>query len=566
MATLHGFPILVTGERWCVVDMPDYWAIMDSLDAVPTPVFQYQKDDSGWREAMAQLKRSDTRPPTVPTVMAPVAPPPVRHGRRQFSLARFGILLSSIVLGVSPWLPWATIQVSLNGGPSSSIRGDLFKIMSHGWRNSVAEILVGLAVVCAIQALVLPFTRIALVSAILGFLSLAPVILGATQIHTYVGPGFSHPPVSIGYGMFVAFGGCLLLIMAWAVFPGGVRRPSKRAGAPNPAVAGPSRTGHIMEGLTPVAPPPPPTRTVAESAMPVMAPVSAPAAGAAGSVADGVSSSGLPTLGAALAQLSEHDHQPVVAASPPVRLEPDGPAASSSSSASSGLATSTQHQPGPQPADVESAEPVAITPEVAEPVAEPEAIEPEAIEPEAIEPEAIEPEAIEPEAIEPEAIEPEAIEPEAIEPEAAAADPAPEPADDFPPGWYADYADSSLLRYWDGDQWTEHTTRPRLITESSWPGIRLLSPQGGGLECSLGIVQRHHHRRLQGAMAVAGQPNHRAQAANPTAWRAKSIGPSVTFTSTTPVPAMARADDCMRSIADSRAAYIASVKLVSSTF
>ena len=118
MATLHGFPILVTGERWCVVDMPDSWAIMDSLDAVPTPVFQYQKDDSGWREAMAQLKRSDTRPPTVPTVVAPMAPPPVRHGRRQFSLARFGILLSSIILGVSPWLPWATIQVSLNGGPS----------------------------------------------------------------------------------------------------------------------------------------------------------------------------------------------------------------------------------------------------------------------------------------------------------------------------------------------------------------------------------------------------------------------------------------------------------------
>ncbi|HEY1989005.1 MAG TPA: DUF2510 domain-containing protein [Acidimicrobiales bacterium] len=446
MATLHGFPILVTGERWCVVDLPDSWAIMDSLDAVPTPVFQYQKDDSGWREAMAQLKRSDTRPPTVPTVVAPVAPPPVRHGRRQFSLARFGILLSSVILGASAWLPWATIQVRLNGGPTSSIRGDLFKIMSHGWRNSVAEILVGLAVVCAVQALVLPFPRIALGSAILGFLSLAPVILGATQIHTYVGPGFSHPPVSIGYGVFVAFGGCLLLIMAWAVFPGGVRRPSKRAGAPSPATAGPSRTGHIMEGLTPIAPPPPPTRSDAESAMPVVAPAVAPApgaagaagsAGSAGSVADGVSSSGLPTLGAALAQLSEHDHPPAVA-SPSVRPEPDGRAAlssSSSSSASSGLATSTDRQLDPQPADIEPVAPAATAQEVPGPEVGPPEAEPEVPGPEAMEPEPAKP----------------------AYPETSAADPEPEPADDFPPGWYADYADSSLLRYWDGGQWTEHT-------------------------------------------------------------------------------------------------------------
>ena len=245
MATLHGFPILVTGQRWCVVDMPDCWAIMDSLDAVPHAAFQFQKDESGWREALAQLQRSDTVPPTIPTVVVPAAAPPVRRGRRQFSLARIGIFLSSIILGVSPWLPWASIQVSLNGGPSSSIRGDLFKIMSHGWRNSVVDILVGLAVVCAVQALVLPFPRIALASAVIGFLSLVPVILGVTQVHTYVGPGFSHPPVSIGYGVFVAFGGCLLLIMAWAVFPTGLRRPPKRAvapGLPSAARPGPARS------------------------------------------------------------------------------------------------------------------------------------------------------------------------------------------------------------------------------------------------------------------------------------------------------------------------------------
>ena len=51
-----------------------------------------------------------------------------------------------------------------------------------------------------------------------------------------------------------------------------------------------------------------------------------------------------------------------------------------------------------------------------------------------------------------------------------------------------------------------------------------------------------------------------------TAWEAKAMGPSSTWTCTTPVPSMARAADCIRSMADSRAEYMASVKLVSSTF
>ena len=35
MATLHGFPVLLAGRRLCIVDMPDCWAIMNSLDAFP---------------------------------------------------------------------------------------------------------------------------------------------------------------------------------------------------------------------------------------------------------------------------------------------------------------------------------------------------------------------------------------------------------------------------------------------------------------------------------------------------------------------------------------------------
>jgi hypothetical protein len=37
------------------------------------------------------------------------------------------------------------------------------------------------------------------------------------------------------------------------------------------------------------------------------------------------------------------------------------------------------------------------------------------------------------------------------------ATPAPEPRAAYPAGWFADYADPALLRYWDGTQWTEHT-------------------------------------------------------------------------------------------------------------
>ena len=327
MATLHGFPILVTGRRWCVVEMPDCWAIMDGLDAVPQAAFRFQKDDSGWRDVVAQLQRTDAPTPTNPSI-APVATAPyVRQGRRQFSLARFGVFFSSIILGASAQLPWAIIKGSGSGGGNpSDLRGDLFKVLSDGWRSTVASILVGLAVVCALQALVLPFTRITLISGVIGLMALVPVIIGITQIHTFTGPGLSHPMVSIGYGVFVAFGGCLLLIMAWAVFPTRPRRQRQSPVGIHLEGGGTVRAGAVMEGLTPTTPAPPsrPNRDTAEFG-------------------------GLPTLGVALAQLAQHD-QPVVVATP-----------------------------------------------------------------------------------------------------------APEPRAAYPAGWFADYADPALLRYWDGTQWTEHT-------------------------------------------------------------------------------------------------------------
>ena len=389
MATLHGFPILVTGKRWCVVDMPDSWAIMDSFDTVPTPAFQYQKDDSGWREAVAQLQRTDATPPVVPTMVPPSAPPPTPQGRRQFALARLGMLLGAAILGVSAWLPWATIQLSLNGSPTTPERGDLFTIMSHGWRNSVADILVGLAVIGAVAALVLPFRRISLAASLIGFLALVPIIIGITQIHTYTGSGFSHPSVSLGYGVYVAFGGCLLLITAWAMFPTGLKRSRKRSAAPEFALAAPTKATHVMEGLTPIAPPPPPTVTSTGTGT-TADPVDTGAA--AGPAKAPTQFTGLPTLGAAIAQLAERDRQLLVGT-----LTPSPP-------------------PSPSPTLPRPADPVVPAVVVAEPVvAEPD--------------------------------------PEQTDTQSN------ESGEDgsFPLGWYTDYADSSILRYWDGAQWTEHT-------------------------------------------------------------------------------------------------------------
>ena len=153
---------------------------------------------------------------------APVVANPAlaKNPRRQFAISRIGIFITAVVLGLSVRMPWAVIHK-----PTITYKGDLFSILNHGWRTNVAQLLVAVAVFCAIQALAFPFKRIKMFSSISGIVALGLVLISITQIHTYVSPAnFSNPKVSFGYGAFVALGTSAVLIMAWAVFPAGCAR------------------------------------------------------------------------------------------------------------------------------------------------------------------------------------------------------------------------------------------------------------------------------------------------------------------------------------------------------
>ncbi|MGO9029450.1 MAG: hypothetical protein ACLQOZ_12575, partial [Acidimicrobiales bacterium] len=227
MATLHGFPVLLSGRQLCIVEMPDCWAILNTLDAFPQASYRFQKDEAGWRQAVAQLHRSDAPEPTVKRTPVVAGPAVNKNPRRQFSISRIGIFATAVVLGLSSRMPWAVITHNGN-----IYHGDLSVIMSHGWRKGLAIGLVVLAVFCAVQALAFPFNRIKLFASLAGVLALALVFIGFTQIHTFDPDLLSNPAVAIGYGSYVALGASVVLVMSWAVFPSKMRRAAPVATDP----------------------------------------------------------------------------------------------------------------------------------------------------------------------------------------------------------------------------------------------------------------------------------------------------------------------------------------------
>jgi multidrug transporter EmrE-like cation transporter len=430
MATLHGFPVVLSGRRLCIVDMPDCWAIMNSLDAFPQASFRFPKDEAGWRDAVAQLQRSDAPEPVAKRASFVAGQTVVTNPRRQFSVARIGIFLTAAVLAASTRMPWAVVRHD-----GLVYKGDLFVFMDHGWRHTMVWALIVLAGVCAVLAMVLPFRRVRFTGSLCGVLALLPVLFGFTQIHTYDPAGLSNPPVAVGYGAFVALGACAVLIMSWAVFPAKMRR------APLTTTDHLGEYGVVSSIPLPgggLGPPVAMTAAVVAPGGPTVAGTSdggqpAPAAGRYVKQPDGPPGqpggpshfTGLPTLGVALTELAQREQaeraggqagytDPAAGSNGSDRVTPTWvpPTANSSIPMPTAVAPTPARPTAPVPPGGTS--PVPATANPAHPGGPP-----------------------------------------AVQPAGAAAPSL--PASGHPPGWYADYADGRSLRWWDGSGWTEHT-------------------------------------------------------------------------------------------------------------
>jgi uncharacterized protein YxjI len=73
-----------------------------------------------------------------------------------------------------------------------------------------------------------------------------------------------------------------------------------------------------------------------------------------------------------------------------------------------------------------------------------------------------------------------------------------------PPAWYPDPADNRIVRWWDGTQWTEHTTGAAAAPP---PQYQQQQPDGGGSAFELNVERAPDTDRIQQQVAKASGPD-----------------------------------------------------------
>lgn len=312
MTTVHGFTVRLAGERLVVVEMPDCWAVMNRYDAFPRALGRFPKDEAGWSAAVVELRRSEASTASLAGRRLPTRTRYRPDARKQLSLPRIGVLLVAVLLGGSSLLPWATT------GAHTHLT--LFGVLDSGWRRSVAWLLVAVAGLAALESQLARFERVRVLAFLLGVVAAVPVVAAYQQENHLTRFAFFSSGVGRGLhpapGTYVGAAACVLLLLAWAIFPA-----PKRTGRAEPVDLPASATG--VDGfaatpqLAPAVPPADPAGdthpvgTTAVGATPVGAAPAAhripepPALLAPDHHQPGpIRLSGLPPLGEALAQLA----------------------------------------------------------------------------------------------------------------------------------------------------------------------------------------------------------------------------------------------------------------------
>jgi hypothetical protein len=308
---VHGFTVRLAGERLVVVEMPDCWAVMNRYDAFPRALGRFPKDEAGWTAAVAELRRSETAAAPLARGRRPARTRYRPDARKQLSLPRIGVLVVAALLGGSTLLPWATT--------ASHAHLTLFGVLDSGPRRSLAWLLVAVAGLAAIESQLARFERVRVFAFLLGVVAAVPVAAAYQQenhlsrfafFSSGAGRGLHPAP-----GTYVGAAACVLLLLAWAIFPA-----PKRAGRVEPVDLPAGEQGPDAFVAAPLLSPAAPNAGLTAHARATAEPVGATPVGAA-PAAHGIPEppallapdhhqpgpvrlSGLPPLGEALAQLA----------------------------------------------------------------------------------------------------------------------------------------------------------------------------------------------------------------------------------------------------------------------